>query len=261
MLALANFFVNTFPLVSGNHLQFFVYFAHIKATKSMIDFTGDWLALANILFFLLKRGAINMKIKVLSVIFSAILVLSLTGCGKDDVDSSASDTGSNTTEAADNATDSTSVSGTFVKMNIPYGDFFANEFEGGEGVDAVSSATMNKAANDKLTGGTYHLKDNSKILGVSFPVCIPEGTEIDDSLKVNDEASLYDAADYSYVELAEIPKNYKELSKDSSGKYSFSKTIGDAEDLSLSEASIPDERILRYSSYPATAPKQYPRII
>lgn len=179
-----------------------------------------------------------MKIKVLSVIFSAILVLSLTGCGKDDVDSSASDTGSSTTEVADNATDSVSVSGTFVKMNIPYGDFFANEFEGGEGVDAVSSATMNKAANDKLTGGTYHLKDNSKILGVSFPVCIPEGTEIDDSLKVNDEASLYDAADYSYVELAEIPKNYKELSKDSSGKYSFSKTIGDAEDLSLSEASI-----------------------
>lgn len=61
-----------------------------------------------------------MKIKVLSVIFSAILVLSLTGCGKDDVDSSASDTGSSTTEVADNATDSTSVSGTFVKMNIPY---------------------------------------------------------------------------------------------------------------------------------------------
>ena len=179
-----------------------------------------------------------MKIKVLSVICSAILVLSLTGCGKDDLDSSASDTSSSTTEVADNTTDSTSVSGTFVKMNIPYGDFFANEFEGGEGVDAVSSATMNKAANDKLTGGTYHLKDNSKILGVSFPVCIPEGTEIDDSLKVNDEASLYDAADYSYVELAEIPKNYKELSKDSSGKYSFSKTIGDAEDLSLSEASI-----------------------
>ena len=179
-----------------------------------------------------------MKIKVLSVIFSAILVLSLTGCGKDDVDSSDSDTGNSTVNAGDDATDSTSATGTFVKMNIPYGDFFANEFEGGEGVDAVSSATMNKAANDKLTGGTYHLKDNSKILGVSFPVCIPEGTEIDDSLKVNDEASLYDAADYSYVELAEIPKNYKELSKDSSGKYSFSKTMGDAEDLSLSEASI-----------------------
>ena len=45
-----------------------------------------------------------MKIKVLSVIFSAILVLSLTGCGKDGVDSSASDTGSSTTEVADNAT-------------------------------------------------------------------------------------------------------------------------------------------------------------
>ncbi len=179
-----------------------------------------------------------MKIKVLSVICSAILVFSLTGCGKEAGDSSASNTDNSAKETSDDATDSTSATGTFVKMNIPYGDFFANEFEGGEGVDAVSSATMNKAANDKLTGGTYHLKDNSKILGVSFPVCIPEGTEIDESLKVSDEAALYDAADYSYVELAEIPKNYKELSKDSSGKYSFSKTIGDAEDLSLAEASI-----------------------
>ena len=52
MLALANFFVNTFPLVSGNHLQFFVYFAHIIALESMIDFTGDQLAIANLTFFL-----------------------------------------------------------------------------------------------------------------------------------------------------------------------------------------------------------------
>ena len=49
----------------------------------------------------------------------------------------------------------------------------------------------------------------------SFPVCIPEGTEIDESLKVSDEAALYSAADYSYVELTDIPKNYKELSTDS----------------------------------------------
>jgi len=47
MLALANFFVNTFPLVSGNYLLFFVYFAHIIATKSMIDFIGSLLALTN----------------------------------------------------------------------------------------------------------------------------------------------------------------------------------------------------------------------
>lgn len=47
MLALANFFVNTFPLVLGNYLLFFVYFAHIIATKSMIDFIGSLLALAN----------------------------------------------------------------------------------------------------------------------------------------------------------------------------------------------------------------------
>ena len=59
-----------------------------------------------------------MKIKVLSVIFSAILILSLIGCGKETVDSSDSDTGNSTVNAGDDATDSTSVSGTFVKMNI-----------------------------------------------------------------------------------------------------------------------------------------------
>ena len=125
-----------------------------------------------------------MKIKVLSVICAAMLTLSLEGCGKDAGEQSASDASSNAESATDESSDSASIAGTFVKMNIPYGDFFANEFEGGEDVDAVSSATMNKAANDKLTGGTYHLKDNSKILGVSFPVCIPEGTTIDESLKV-----------------------------------------------------------------------------
>ncbi|MBQ2610749.1 MAG: hypothetical protein II586_10365 [Butyrivibrio sp.] len=59
-----------------------------------------------------------MKIKVLSVICAAMLTFSLAGCGKDAWEQSASDTGSSTTEVADNATDSTSVSGTFVKMNI-----------------------------------------------------------------------------------------------------------------------------------------------
>ena len=64
-----------------------------------------------------------MKIKVLSVIFSAILVLSLTGCGKDDVDSSASDTGSSTTEVADNATDSIGNSPLFIFINRIFESF------------------------------------------------------------------------------------------------------------------------------------------
>ena len=92
-----------------------------------------------------------MKIKVLSVICSAILVFSLAGCGKEAGDSSTSNTDNSAEETSDAATESASVNGTFVKMNIPYGDFFANEFEGGDSVDAVSSATMTKAANDKLS--------------------------------------------------------------------------------------------------------------
>ncbi|MBR4669301.1 MAG: DUF1533 domain-containing protein [Butyrivibrio sp.] len=179
-----------------------------------------------------------MKSKVISVTCAAILAFSLIGCGSKEEDPSAqvAATETETTEAT--AEETVEVKGTFVKMNIPYGEFFAAEFEGGDGVDAVSSATMNKASNEKLTGGTYHLEDNSKILGVSFPVCVPEGTTLDESLKEDDEEALYSAPDHSYVAITEAPANYKELTVDDSGKYSFGKTVGDAEDFDSSNASI-----------------------
>ncbi len=186
-----------------------------------------------------------MKSKVISVTCAAIMAFTLIGCGNQAESNSAANNATETgtaateeTQAAEATTEEVKIEGTFVKMNIPYGDFFAAEFEGGDGVDAVSSATMNKAANEKLTGGTYHLEDNSKILGVSFPVLIPEGVTLDESLKVADEADLYAAADYSYAELSETPANYKEVSVDDSGKYSFGKTQGDAEDFDSKEASI-----------------------
>ena len=65
-----------------------------------------------------------MKIKVLSVICSAILVFSLTGCGKEAGESSAHDADRSTSEAADNASDSASINGTFVKMIVIIPNFF-----------------------------------------------------------------------------------------------------------------------------------------
>jgi len=185
-----------------------------------------------------------MKKRFLSVTCATVLAFSLMGCAEQvaEVEETPVEIEENSVAMADDTTEDTTddavIEGTFVKMNIPYGDFFAAEFEGGADVDAVTSATLKKAANEKLTGGTYHLEDNSKILGVSFPVCVPEGTTLDESLKVADEASLYAAADYSYVELAEVPTNYKELTIDASGKYSFGETLGDAEDFASAEAAV-----------------------
>ncbi len=120
----------------------------------------------------------------------------------------------------------------YVLMNIPYGDFFAAEFEGGEKVDAVTSATKNKPSNENLTGGTYHLEDNSMILGVSYPVMVSSDITLDENLKVEDSTGLLAASDYSYAELTDIPAYYKELTVSGDGKYVFGKAQGDEEVLS-----------------------------
>ncbi|MBR5896362.1 MAG: DUF1533 domain-containing protein [Lachnospiraceae bacterium] len=178
-----------------------------------------------------------MKKKILSVALSAVFVLSMSACAEKAPESVADVSTEVSTEEVTSVS-STENDGTYVVMNIPYGDFFAAEFEGGENVDAVTSATMNKAANENLTGGTYHLEDNSKILGVSFPVLVKEGVSLDDSLKVADEAALYAAADFSYAELSDAPTYYKELSVDESGKFVFGETLGEAEELSGDTASV-----------------------
>ena len=130
-----------------------------------------------------------MKKKLLAAVLSAVCVLSLAACGEKAPESVVESTSMEISEEATPTVLESESTGTYVVMNIPYGDFFAAEFEGGENVDAVTSATMNKPANENLTGGTYHLEDNSKILGVSFPVLVKEGVSLDDSLKVADEAA------------------------------------------------------------------------
>ena len=178
-----------------------------------------------------------MKKKILSVALSAAFVLSMSACAEK-APESVSQVSTEVSTEVEASVSATENEGTYVVMNIPYGDFFAAEFEGGENVDAVTSATMNKAANENLTGGTYHLEDNSKILGVSFPVLVKEGVSLDDSLKVADEAALYAAADFSYTELSDAPTYYKELSVDESGKFVFGETLGEAEELSGDTASV-----------------------
>ncbi|MCR4677143.1 MAG: hypothetical protein K5679_00125 [Lachnospiraceae bacterium] len=179
-----------------------------------------------------------MKKKILAVVLSAVCVLSLAACAEKAPESVPESVSTEVSEEVASVASESEVTGTFVVMNIPYGEFFAAEFEGGENVDAVTSATLNKAANENLVGGTYHLEDNSKILGVSFPVLVKEGVTLDEALKVDDEAALFAATDYSYTELAEAPAYYKELSVDDAGKFVFGKAEGEVEELSGDTASV-----------------------
>lgn len=141
------------------------------------------------------------------------------------------------TEAAAEAASETSA---YVIMNIPYGEFYANEYEGGDAVDSVSSATMQKPAKEGLTGGSYHLEDNSKILGISYPVAVSEGVTLNESLKVAAAEDLYAAADYSYCELAEAPSYYKVLTVNEDGTYFFGKSEGEVTEVT-SEVTIEDQ--------------------
>jgi len=181
-----------------------------------------------------------MKKKICCLILSAVLAFSISACGENASENAGASSSSDSVVSKETSVDASSdqpvsiieaKEETYVLMNIPYGEFFAAEFEGGENVDAVTSATMNKAANEKLTGGTYHLEDNSKILGVSYPVLVSDKSQLDESKKVADEAALYAAADYSYVELSEAPEYYKELSVDAAGKYAFGKSEGKSEEI------------------------------
>ena len=92
----------------------------------------------------------------------------------------------------------------FVMMNVPYSDFY------GEQVDAVTSATKKKTQNERLVAGSYHTQDGSKILGVTCPVKITDGIDLSKYKKVNSEAELFSAEDYSYADINYVPSFYLE---------------------------------------------------
>ena len=188
-----------------------------------------------------------MKKKICCLILSAVLAFSVSACGENASENAGASSSSDSVVSKETSVDASSDQSvavieakekTYVLMNIPYGEFFAAEFEGGENVDAVTSATMNKAANEKLVAGTYHLEDNSKILGVTYPVLVSDQSVLDASKKVADEAALFAATDYSYAELTETPEYYKELSVDTTGKYAFGKAEGKSEEIAGDTAKV-----------------------
>ena len=118
----------------------------------------------------------------------------------------------------------------YVLMNIPYGEFYANELENNEvEVDAVSSATANTThkASDKLySAGSYHY-DLTQINGVTYPVKA-KAEDLKDFTAVESSDDLYQNQDHVYYILSEKPEYYKTLTSEN-GELSFSKVVTDQE--------------------------------
>lgn len=109
----------------------------------------------------------------------------------------------------------------YVKMNIPYANFYAAEINNEDAVDAVTSATNNKSIKNgdgELVAGTYNdynadawaagTQTEVNIKGVSYPVAVRK-TDLD-KLPKADNAQ----ADYYYTELDSKPSVYKIASFD-----------------------------------------------
>ena len=120
----------------------------------------------------------------------------------------------------------------YVKMNIPYADFYAAEINNEDAVDVVTSATNTKSIKNgdgELVGGTYNDYDAEAwkagtqkevhIKGVSYPVAITP-SDLAKLTKTEDTK-----ADYYYTELDSTPAAYKTATvKD--GKISFGEAEG-----------------------------------
>lgn len=152
------------------------------------------------------------KSKLLSLIAMVIMVLSLAPFNVFANDINANDVNPN-----DNNGEK------FVMMNVPYSDFY------GEQVDAVTSATKKKTQNERLVAGSYHTQDGSKILGVTCPVKITDGIDLSKYKKVNSEAELFSAEDYSYADINYVPSFYLEATNNAGAlKFNIPKSVEDA---------------------------------
>lgn len=96
----------------------------------------------------------------------------------------------------------------YVKMNVPYSDFY------GEKVDSVTSATKKKTMNERLVAGSYHTPDGGEILGVTCPVKLGKDVDLSKYKKVNSEAELFAGEDYTYMEMGDKPSFYLEVSNE-----------------------------------------------
>ncbi|NCC42455.1 MAG: FMN-binding protein [Clostridia bacterium] len=136
----------------------------------------------------------------------------------------------------------------YILMNIPYDKFYAADVNNSIGVDAFTSATLNKTRTGSLSGGSYHVNsDGTDITGITFPVKVSEGADLTGYTRITDANSvdievtnrgttttttyqgkdaLYESASYSYYVLSEAPSYYKEMTVGADGSLSFGAVQG-----------------------------------
>ena len=140
---------------------------------------------------------------------------------------------------------------TYVTMNVPYDDFYKAEgVTAVDGVDVVTSATKNKAEMNTATGltaGTYYKANTEKnvdeIRGVVCTVRVNDKDldKLDASLTAND--------DYYYTKLDSVPENYKALTINEDGSYSFDKTTAAVDTETLKDVTFTFSTSSNYGDY------------
>lgn len=137
----------------------------------------------------------------------------------------------------------------YVLMNIPYAEFYEAEGNNDKAIDVFTSATKSKVRTVGLAGGSYHADDSGDaILGVTYPVKVPEGVDLSAYKEVVDSDvveitvtnrgqtstttlqgadALFENPSYSWYELSEVPAYYKELTVEADGSFSFGKAVGE----------------------------------
>ena len=139
----------------------------------------------------------------------------------------------------------------YVTMNVPYDDFYKAEgVTAVNGVDAVTSATMRKSrmnTADGLTAGTYYkTAEDEKSDAIRGVVCTVRVAK-SDLAKLN--ASLTEHDDYYYTALDSVPENYKELTVNKDGSYSFGKTTAAVDTETLKDTAVTFKTSSKYGDY------------
>lgn len=139
----------------------------------------------------------------------------------------------------------------YVTMNVPYDDFYKAEgVTAVDGVDAVTSATMKKSRMNTetgLTAGTYYkTADDEKSDAIRGVVCTVRVAK-SDLAKLN--ASLTEHDDYYYTTLDSVPENYKELTINKDGSYSFGKTTAAVDTETLKDTTVTFKTSSKYGDY------------
>lgn len=139
----------------------------------------------------------------------------------------------------------------YVTMNVPYDDFYKAEgVTAVNGVDAVTSATMKKSRMNTetgLTAGTYYkTADDEKSDSIRGVVCTVRVAK-SDLAKLN--ASLTEHDDYYYTTLDSVPENYKELTINKDGSYSFGKTTAAVDTETLKDTTVTFKDSSKYGDY------------